>query len=252
MIGRLHEPLLTPTESERRGYVPNVVYTCGALVHGGQLIIPYGFADHATGFATVALDEVLGAMARSSETHRAIRTVDFPFPVLSSYSPSTGGIATWAAPFSFFMSEDTQYGRTMKRHAALLTAAGFLAAPLLAQAQPEPASVARAPGGSLGHRPHKPAGRPAKSGREELENRTFRHHRRADHPVHGGGRHVAAQERRWHTHRQRLYTAYTRDGVTDLSKRPLTFAFNGGPGLLSVWLQMGMLGPRRVAMDPDG
>lgn len=62
VIGRLREPLLRPTEDERQGYVPNVVYTCGALVHGGQLILPYAFADHATGFATVALDQVLGAM----------------------------------------------------------------------------------------------------------------------------------------------------------------------------------------------
>jgi predicted GH43/DUF377 family glycosyl hydrolase len=62
VIGRLREPLLRPTPDERRGYVPNVVYTCGALVHAGQLILPYAYADHATGFATVALDEVLGAM----------------------------------------------------------------------------------------------------------------------------------------------------------------------------------------------
>jgi predicted GH43/DUF377 family glycosyl hydrolase len=62
VIGRLREPLLTPTESERSGYVPNVVYTCGALVHRGQLIIPYAYADHATNFVTVALAEVLSAM----------------------------------------------------------------------------------------------------------------------------------------------------------------------------------------------
>ena len=62
VIGRLHEPLLKPNQSEREGYVPNVVYTCGALVHNGELIIPYGLADHATGFATVPLDEVLAAM----------------------------------------------------------------------------------------------------------------------------------------------------------------------------------------------
>jgi predicted GH43/DUF377 family glycosyl hydrolase len=62
VIGRLREPLLQPNENEREGYVPNVVYTCGALVHQGELIIPYGLADHATGFATVPLDEVLAAM----------------------------------------------------------------------------------------------------------------------------------------------------------------------------------------------
>lgn len=62
LIGRLREPLLSPTEDERTGYVPNVVYTCGALVHGGELIIPYAYGDHATSFATVPLEEVLGAM----------------------------------------------------------------------------------------------------------------------------------------------------------------------------------------------
>jgi len=62
VIGRLREPLLSPNGNEREGYVPNVVYTCGALVHNGRLIVPYGLADHATGFATVPLDAVLGAM----------------------------------------------------------------------------------------------------------------------------------------------------------------------------------------------
>jgi predicted GH43/DUF377 family glycosyl hydrolase len=62
VIGRLSEPLLKPNENEREGYVPNVVYTCGALLHERELIIPYGLADHATGFATVPLDEVLAAM----------------------------------------------------------------------------------------------------------------------------------------------------------------------------------------------
>ena len=62
VIGRLREPLLQPNENEREGYVPNVVYTCGAILHNGELIIPYGLADHATSFATVPLNEVLAAM----------------------------------------------------------------------------------------------------------------------------------------------------------------------------------------------
>ena len=62
VIGRLREPLLKPNKNEREGYVPNVVYTCGAILHKGELIIPYGLADHATSFATVSLDEVLAAM----------------------------------------------------------------------------------------------------------------------------------------------------------------------------------------------
>ncbi len=62
VIGRLREPLLKPNQNEREGYVPNVVYTCGALLHQGELIIPFGLADHATSFATVPLQEVLAAM----------------------------------------------------------------------------------------------------------------------------------------------------------------------------------------------
>jgi carboxypeptidase C (cathepsin A) len=51
---------------------------------------------------------------------------------------------------------------------------------------------------------------------------------------------------------QIFFTAYTRDGVRDASKRPLTFSFNGGPGSASVWLHLGVLGPRRVLMQNDG
>jgi len=42
--------------------VPNVVYSCGSLAHGGRLIIPYGISDYATTFATLLLDQVLAAM----------------------------------------------------------------------------------------------------------------------------------------------------------------------------------------------
>jgi predicted GH43/DUF377 family glycosyl hydrolase len=62
VIGRLREPLLSPNEAEREGYVPNVVYTCGALLHGRELIIPYAMSDSATSFATVSLDELLASM----------------------------------------------------------------------------------------------------------------------------------------------------------------------------------------------
>jgi predicted GH43/DUF377 family glycosyl hydrolase len=62
VIGRLREPLLSPNEAEREGYVPNVVYTCGALLHGRELIIPYAMSDSATSFAAVSLEELLAAM----------------------------------------------------------------------------------------------------------------------------------------------------------------------------------------------
>ncbi len=62
VIGRLREPLLCPNEAEREGYVPNVVYSCGSLLHHGQLIIPNATSDSASTFATVALEDLLGAM----------------------------------------------------------------------------------------------------------------------------------------------------------------------------------------------
>jgi predicted GH43/DUF377 family glycosyl hydrolase len=62
VIGRLREPIIKANENEREGYVPNVVYSCGSLVHGGELIIPYGISDSCTTFARVPLDEVLAAM----------------------------------------------------------------------------------------------------------------------------------------------------------------------------------------------
>lgn len=59
VIGRLRQPLLVPTPEEREGYVPNVVYSCGSMIHQNQLIIPYATADIATTFATVPVQELL-------------------------------------------------------------------------------------------------------------------------------------------------------------------------------------------------
>ena len=66
VIGHLKEPLLSPTESERDGYVPNVVYSCGALIHAGHLVLPYGFADVGAGIATIRLDELLSRLTGSA------------------------------------------------------------------------------------------------------------------------------------------------------------------------------------------
>jgi predicted GH43/DUF377 family glycosyl hydrolase len=63
IIGRLREPLLSPTHEEQNGYVPNVVYSCGSVVHAGSLIIPYGIGDSSIGVATVSLDELLDALS---------------------------------------------------------------------------------------------------------------------------------------------------------------------------------------------
>lgn len=60
VIGQTREPLLAPNDEEREGYVPNVVYSCGAIIHNGELVIPYAMADYASTFATVSLDELFG------------------------------------------------------------------------------------------------------------------------------------------------------------------------------------------------
>lgn len=62
IIGRLAEPLLSPGDDEQDGYVPNVVYSCGGLVHAETLVLPYGIGDAAIGFATVALSELLAVL----------------------------------------------------------------------------------------------------------------------------------------------------------------------------------------------
>jgi predicted GH43/DUF377 family glycosyl hydrolase len=62
VIGELPGPLLTPETDEREGYVPNVVYTCGGLLHNGQVVLPYGFSDVGIRIATVPLDELLARL----------------------------------------------------------------------------------------------------------------------------------------------------------------------------------------------
>ncbi len=65
VIGRLDEPVLTPDEHERDGYVPNVVYSCGSMIHEDALIIPYGIADQRCRVATISLPELLSRLKES-------------------------------------------------------------------------------------------------------------------------------------------------------------------------------------------
>ena len=62
VIGRLTEPLIEPTEEDRNGYVPNVVYSCGGMVHQGRLIVPYGISDWQIRCSTVEVTEILSAL----------------------------------------------------------------------------------------------------------------------------------------------------------------------------------------------
>ncbi len=64
IVGQLREPLLSPGADEQDGYVPNVVYSCGGVVHAGMLVVPYGIGDAAIGFCTVPMSELLDVMNR--------------------------------------------------------------------------------------------------------------------------------------------------------------------------------------------
>jgi predicted GH43/DUF377 family glycosyl hydrolase len=64
VIGRLPEPLLVPIEEESVGYVPNVVYSCGGMIHNDKLVIPYAISDRSTTFALVSLPELLAELTR--------------------------------------------------------------------------------------------------------------------------------------------------------------------------------------------
>jgi predicted GH43/DUF377 family glycosyl hydrolase len=61
-IGRLEEPLLMPLEEERNGYVPNVVYSCGSMIHNGFLILPYAVSDYSSTYAVVDMEELFFAL----------------------------------------------------------------------------------------------------------------------------------------------------------------------------------------------
>lgn len=71
VLARTSMPLVSPSDEDREGYVPNVVYTCGALAHGRRLFMPYGVADSSVAFGFLELDEVLAAMQPVGTRHRA-------------------------------------------------------------------------------------------------------------------------------------------------------------------------------------
>jgi predicted GH43/DUF377 family glycosyl hydrolase len=66
LVATLPEPLVTATPEERDGYVPNVVYTCGGMVHGEALVLPYGYGDRAIGIALVDLPTLVDRLRSSA------------------------------------------------------------------------------------------------------------------------------------------------------------------------------------------
>ena len=69
-IGRLNNPLMEPNEIEREGYVPNVIYSCGSIIHNDDLVIPYAMSDHSSTYATVNLKELLDVLKASGNNNK--------------------------------------------------------------------------------------------------------------------------------------------------------------------------------------
>jgi predicted GH43/DUF377 family glycosyl hydrolase len=67
-IGRLRSPLMVPNEVEREGYVPNVIYSCGSIIHNDDLIIAYGRSDHSSSYATCNLRKLLDVLKASGKS----------------------------------------------------------------------------------------------------------------------------------------------------------------------------------------
>jgi predicted GH43/DUF377 family glycosyl hydrolase len=87
VIGHLNEPLLSPRADEREGYVPNVVYSCGSIIHGEHLVLPYGYGDVGASLATIPLAELLNRLTRSGRSTGS--TADRPS------SSDAGCTASW-------------------------------------------------------------------------------------------------------------------------------------------------------------
>lgn len=74
IIGNMNEPLLVCNQEEREGYVPNVVYSCGSIIHNNNLIIPYAMSDTCSGIATITLSELFSKMQREKETTSYVKS----------------------------------------------------------------------------------------------------------------------------------------------------------------------------------
>lgn len=89
LIARLNEPLLTPREEEREGYVPNVVYSCGGLIHNGELVIPYAMSDIKSGIATVGVRDLVDCMEPVESQRAAYSSSQGAGNNSTRHSPST-------------------------------------------------------------------------------------------------------------------------------------------------------------------
>jgi len=67
VIGHLSYPLMVPNEEEREGYVPNVIYSCGSIIHNDEVIIPYAMSDYSSSFVTVSVKELLAELKNNRQ-----------------------------------------------------------------------------------------------------------------------------------------------------------------------------------------
>lgn len=76
IIGNMNEPLIVCNQDEREGYVPNVVYSCGSIIHNDNLIIPYAMSDTCSGIATITLSELFNKMKREKESESYVKSTE--------------------------------------------------------------------------------------------------------------------------------------------------------------------------------
>ena len=74
IIGNMREPLLICNQDEREGYVPNVVYSCGSIIHNNNLIIPYAMSDTCSGIVTVTLSELFKNIKKEKEIKNYVKS----------------------------------------------------------------------------------------------------------------------------------------------------------------------------------
>ena len=122
VIGLTREPLIVPTDDERTGYVPNVVYSCGALLHNRMLIIPYALSDLSTTVARVDLDDLLRSLVEPSMAALADRNGVYGGLALSPTASSvlaksaTGSPSMVSAPRNLRLTRAAVCGRPRVNH----------------------------------------------------------------------------------------------------------------------------------------
>ncbi|MCK5147240.1 response regulator [bacterium] len=95
IIGQTSEPILSPNVDEREGYVPNVVYSCGSIIHNNELIIPYAQADYASSIVTISLDELFTELLPPKTSQSTLNKKSYSILLIDDDPVSQGVMATF-------------------------------------------------------------------------------------------------------------------------------------------------------------